>query len=134
MGEAENEDKVKIAEQMAADADASANAAREKAHKAQDLANSVGNKLHDAKCTNNKGCANLRGYCCPTFDVAHYHLGDAPMWGENLGCCKGALEEEEEEEESLGTSKAASYDGLTLALSMLTSAAIGAMSAVAVVK
>merc|ERR1712137_367882 len=128
--EEDNEDKVKIAEHKAADADASAKAARDAAANAQELADTVSTKLHDAKCKNVPGCSGLEGYCCPTFNPQNYKLGDAPQWGINLGCCGAALEEEE----TLSESKAASYDGLTMALSMATSAAVGAFSVVAVVK
>merc|ERR1712039_742681 len=126
--EAENEAKVQIAEHKAADADAAAKAAREAAQKAQELADTVSQKLHNAKCKNVPGCSTLEGYCCPTFNPANYKLGDAPQWGVNLGCCGAA------EEEMLAAAEEEGYNGFTMAFSMVASAAVGAMGAVAVVK
>merc|ERR1712087_854668 len=127
--EAENEDKVHIAEHKAADADAAAKAARDAAAKAEELAKTVSQKLHDAKCHNVPGCSGLEGYCCPTFNPAGYKLGDAPQWGVNLGCCGAAAEEE-----TLAESEEEGYNGFTMAFSMVASATVGAMGAVALVK
>merc|ERR1712187_592754 len=122
--------KVNIAEHKAADADAAAHAARDAAKKAQVLADTVKQKLHDAKCSSNPGCSSLQGYCCPTFNVDAYHLGDAATWGNNLECCGGAVEDEA----TVLAAEARGYDGFTMVLSMVTSAAISVVSTVAVMR
>merc|ERR1711972_1029560 len=82
--EAVNKDRVLVQQNLAKDAQKSANAAKNAADKAEALSNGIAKQLHDAKCSSHTGCSALQGYCCPSFDVSRYHLGESPKWGPTL--------------------------------------------------
>merc|ERR1711920_112173 len=126
MGESVNEDRVLVQKNLARDAEKSANVAKDAADKAEALSDGIAKQLHDAKCENHKGCSSLQGYCCPTFDVSRYSLGESPKWGVTLGCCSAATAEAlavvtEEPQQAFG--------GLTMFLSSALSAIVGAVMA-----
>merc|ERR1711920_1081326 len=126
MGESVNEDRVLVQKNLARDAEKSANVAKDAADKAEALSDGIAKQLHDAKCENHSGCSKLQGYCCPTFDVSRYHLGESPKWGVTLGCCSAAATE------ALAVVTAEtqqSFGGLTMLFSSVFSAAIGAVMA-----
>merc|ERR1711972_20694 len=50
-------------------------------------ASTMKQRLHDAKCANNAGCAGLEGYCCPTLAGHPYAIH---LTGIRLGCCGSA--------------------------------------------
>merc|ERR1712083_431180 len=125
--EAVNEDRVLVQKNLAQDAEKSANAAKDAADKAEALSNGIAKQLHDAKCDSHSGCSALQGYCCPTFDVSRYHLGESPKWGVTLGCCSAAATEAL----TVATVETQqSFGGLTMLFSSVLSAAIGGVMAV----
>merc|ERR1712190_87999 len=71
-----------------------------KANEKKDAANSMLASIKKAKCSAHPGCKGLTGYCCPTIDYSHMHLGgiSSKLNGPQLGCCGGADEETEEVE------------------------------------
>jgi len=121
-----NQNRVLVEQNLAHDAEESAIAAQGAANTAIALSDGIATQLHDAKCSSHSGCSNLQGYCCPTFDVAHYHLGDAPVWGVHLGCCNAAAAEVLS---ATLTESKPSYSGVTMFFSMVMSATIGAVIA-----
>merc|ERR1712151_1085543 len=66
-----------------------------KAEEKKDTANSMLASIKKAKCSAHPGCKGLTGYCCPTTDYSHMHLGGitSKLNGPQLGCCGGAEEE-----------------------------------------
>merc|ERR1711920_773341 len=126
MGESVNEDRVLVQKNLARDAEKSATTAKDAADKAEALSDGIAKQLHDAKCENHSACLKLKlqGYCCPSFDVSRYHLGESPKWGATLGCCNGAATE------TLAfaqTETQQSYGWLTLFFSSALSATFGAV-------
>merc|ERR1712084_161823 len=69
-----------------------------KANEKKDAANSMLASIKKAKCSAHPGCKGLAGYCCPTIDYSHMHMGgtSSKLDGPQLGCCGGAEEETEE--------------------------------------
>jgi len=123
--EEKNDLAVAVEQHKAHDAEAGAKAAQAAAKAASDLASGVAKKLHDAKCENNAGCSTLVGYCCPTFNVALYHLGGEPQWGGNLGCC-GAGAETERAVDFAEAQDDQLYNAFSMILPMAISAAFAA--------
>merc|ERR1712157_218715 len=69
-----------------------------KANQKKDAANAMLASIKKAKCRAHPGCKGLAGYCCPTIDYSHMHLGgtSSKLSGPQLGCCGGTEEELEE--------------------------------------
>merc|ERR1712083_180738 len=65
-----------------------------KANEKKDAANSMLASIKKAKCSAHPGCKGLAGYCCPTIDYSHMHMGgtSSKLDGPQLGCCGGAEE------------------------------------------
>merc|ERR1712083_1110998 len=66
-----------------------------KANQKKDAANAMLASIKKAKCSAHPGCKGLAGYCCPTIDYSHMHLGgtSSKLSGPQLGCCGGTEEE-----------------------------------------
>merc|ERR1711972_958323 len=66
-----------------------------KANHKKDAANAMLASIKKAKCSAHPGCKGLAGYCCPTIDYSHMHLGgvSSKLNGPQLGCCGGTEEE-----------------------------------------
>merc|ERR1712083_723585 len=111
---------------LAKDAEKRANAAKAEADKEEALSNGIAKQLHDAKCETHSGCSALQGYCCPSFDVSRYHLGESPKWGATLACCSAAATDDL----TVATAETQqSFSGLTMLFSSALSATIGAVMA-----
>merc|ERR1712151_418733 len=65
-----------------------------KANHKKDAANAMLASIKKAKCSAYPGCKGLAGYCCPTIDYSHMHMGgtSSKLDGPVLGCC-GSSEE-----------------------------------------
>merc|ERR1712151_165199 len=65
-----------------------------KANEKKDAANAMLASIKKAKCSAHPGCKGLAGYCCPTIDYSHMHMGgtSSKLDGPVLGCC-GSSEE-----------------------------------------
>merc|ERR1711920_953956 len=87
----------------AADIQAEADEAEARAKKKKEKAEEMVAKIKNAKCAQHPGCKGLQGYCCPTLDFNHMHLGNVKLAGENLGCCNNAAESEAETVLELGS-------------------------------
>merc|ERR1712032_1575353 len=63
----------------------------------KDAANAMLACIKKAECSAHAGCKGLAGYCCPTIDYSHMHMGgtSSKLDGPQLGCCGGAEEETE---------------------------------------
>merc|ERR1712187_395623 len=46
-----------------------------KANEKKDAANAMLASSKKAKCSAHPGCKGLAGYCCPTIDYSHMHMG-----------------------------------------------------------
>merc|ERR1712032_104359 len=60
----------------------------------KDAANAMLACIKKAECSAHAGCKGLDGYCCPTIDYSHMHMGgtSSKLDGPQLGCCGGSEE------------------------------------------
>merc|ERR1711870_11273 len=65
----------------AADIQAEADEAEARATKKKGKAEEMVRKIKKAECAQNPGCKGLTGYCCPTLDFNHMHLGNVKLAG-----------------------------------------------------
>merc|ERR1712190_419706 len=94
-----------------------------KANQKKDAANNMLAKIKKARCSAHPGCKGLVGYCCPTIDYSHMHLGgvSSKLNGPVLGCCGGteeaieAVEVEPAEIEAAGEQQSAGLFASVLA-------------------
>merc|ERR1712176_488997 len=65
-----------------------------KSNQKRDAANDMLARIKKARCSVHPGCKGLVGYCCPTIDYKHMHLGgvSSKLSGPVLGCCGGTEE------------------------------------------
>merc|ERR1711972_1269334 len=87
-----------------------ADAEIKKANDKKDAANAMLASIKKAKCSAHPGCKGLAGYCCPTIDYSHMHLGgtSSKLSGPQLGCCGGTEEELEAVEVQASETQSAS--------------------------
>merc|ERR1712187_1087787 len=80
-----------------------------KANEKKDAANSMLASIKKAQCSAHPGCKGLAGYCCPTIDYSHMHMGaiSSKLSGPQLGCCGGTEEELEAVEVQASETEAA---------------------------
>merc|ERR1712107_863820 len=112
-----------------------ADAEVKKANQKKDAANAMLASINKAKCSAHAGCKGLVGYCCPTIDYSHMHMGgtSSKLDGPTLGCCGSseealeAVEVEPAEIESAGEPQSAGLFAPVLAAFVAGSAVTAAV-------